>query len=125
MPAKDRSPCERITQHSFPATPSQLPRVPVINDPALTQQSLSSLERIVGKDNVRVISLQTTAEDFSFYGERVPSLFFWVGITPPERDPATAAFNHSPLFYVDEAGMAVGTRAMLQVATDYLQRGGK
>jgi len=52
----------------------------------------------------------------------VPSLFFWVGITPPDRDPATVAFNHSPLFYVDEAGMAVGTRAMLAVATDYLQR---
>ncbi len=99
------------------------PNPPVINDPALTQQALPSLQRIVGQDNVRVISLQTTSEDFSFYGERVPSLFFWVGITPPDRDPATAAFNHSPLFYVDEAGMAVGTRAMLEVATDYLQRG--
>jgi len=98
------------------------PNPPVINDPALTQQSLPSLERTVGKDNVRVISLQTTAEDFSFYGEKVPSLFFWVGITPPDRDPATVAFNHSPQFYVDEAGMAVGTRAMLAVATDYLQR---
>lgn len=101
------------------------PNPPVINDPALTEQSLPSLERVVGKDNVRLISLQTTAEDFSVYREQAPSLFFWVGITPPDRDPATAAFNHSPLFYVDEAGMAVGTRAMLAVATDYLQRGGR
>jgi amidohydrolase len=44
-----------------------------------------------------------------------------VGVTPADRDPATAPFNHSPLFYVDEAGMQVGMRAMLAVATDYLQ----
>lgn len=98
------------------------PNPPVINDPTLTQQSLPSLERVAGKGNVRTISLQTTAEDFSFYGQQVPALFFWVGITPPDRDPLTAAFNHSPLFYVDEAGISTGVRAMLAVATDYLQR---
>ncbi len=94
---------------------------PVVNDPQLTQRVLPSLERTVGKDKVRTISLQTTAEDFSFYGQQVPAFFFWVGITPPDRDPATAPFNHSPLFFVDESGMAVGMRAMLSVATDYLQ----
>ena len=98
------------------------PGVPaVINPPALTQRVLPSLERTVGKDQVRTISLQTTAEDFSEYGRQVPAFFFWVGITPPDRDPATAAFNHSPLFYVDESGLAIGMRAMLAVATDYLQ----
>ncbi|HEY6643135.1 amidohydrolase [Povalibacter sp.] len=94
---------------------------PVVNHAALTQRVLPSLERSVGKDHVRTISLQTTAEDFSFYGQQVPSFFFWVGITPPDRDPATTAFNHSPLFYLDESGMAVGMRAILAVATDYLQ----
>jgi amidohydrolase len=83
---------------------------------------LPSLERIVGKENVRTITLQTTAEDFSYYGQDIPSLFFWVGITPPDRDAATAPFNHSPLFYLDEAGLSVGARAMLAVAVDYLQR---
>jgi amidohydrolase len=94
---------------------------PVINHAALTQRSLPSLERVAGKDGVRLITLQTTAEDFSFYGLEVPAFFFWVGITPPDKDPATVAFNHSPLFYVDEAGMQTGMRAMLAVATDYLQ----
>lgn len=94
---------------------------PVINDATLTTRVLPSLERVAGKDNVRMIGLQTTAEDFSFYGMKVPAFFFWVGITPPGRDPATVAFNHSPLFYVDEAGMRTGMRAMLAVASDYLQ----
>jgi amidohydrolase len=97
------------------------PNPPVINDAALTQRSLASFEKVVGKDNVRTISLQTTAEDFSYFGQNIPSLFFWVGITPPDRDAATAPFNHSPLFYLDEAGLPIGVRAMLTVATDYLQ----
>ena len=82
---------------------------------------LPTLERTAGKDKVRMITLQTTAEDFSFYGQHAPSLFFWVGITPPGKDPQTAAFNHSPLFYVDESGMTLGMRAMLALATDFLQ----
>jgi amidohydrolase len=98
---------------------------PVINHPELTRRSLPSLERVVGKDNMRIISLQTTGEDFSYYGGQVPALFFWVGITPPDRDPVAAPFNHSPLFYVDEAGLQVGLRAMLSVAVDYLQGGGR
>ncbi len=93
---------------------------PVVNDPALTTQALRSLEQIVGREHLQEISLQTTAEDFSFYGTAAPSFFFWVGITPPDRDPKTAAFNHSPLFYLDESGMRIGVRAMLALATDAL-----
>jgi amidohydrolase len=51
----------------------------------------------------------------------VPSLYWWVGVTPPGRDPETAPANHSDLFYVDEDGIAVGLRSMLHVAVDYLQ----
>jgi amidohydrolase len=94
---------------------------PVVNDATLTQKMLPTLERVAGKQNVQQITLQTTAEDFSFYGREAASLFFWVGITPKGRDAASAAFNHSPLFYVDESGIPLGTRAMLAVAVDYLQ----
>jgi len=94
----------------------------LVNDVALTARALPSLERVAGKNGVRTIGLQTTAEDFAHYARRVPSFFFWVGVTPPSRDPATAAFNHSPLFFVDEAGLAVGLRALLAVAVDELER---
>jgi amidohydrolase len=94
---------------------------PVINDEALTQRAVPTFERLVGKNNVRLIGLQTVADDFSFFGAQVPSLYFWVGITPADRDPATAAFNHSPLFYLDESGMITGVRAMLSLTTEFLQ----
>lgn len=93
---------------------------PVVNDPQLTARALPVLRSVAGADHVREISLQTTAEDFSFYGAQVPALFFWVGITPPDRDPATVAFNHSPLFYVDEAGLQLGVRAMLALTRHFL-----
>ncbi len=102
-------------------TISDRPNPPVINDAELTRRALPALERAAGKKNVRTISLQTTAEDFSYYGQHAPSLFFWVGVTPPDRDAATVPFNHSPLFYVDEAGLITGVRALLAVGVDYLQ----
>jgi amidohydrolase len=94
---------------------------PVVdNDPGLTAQMLPALRRVAGESNVRPIPLQTGAEDFAFYARRVPSLFFWVGVTPPEQSPLTAPTNHSPLFYVDEAGIPLAAQALAAVAVDYL-----
>ncbi|MBP6216679.1 MAG: amidohydrolase, partial [Luteimonas sp.] len=55
-----------------------------------------------------------------FFAREVPGLYFFVGVTPRGQDPATAASNHSPEFYLDEAGLDVGFRTMLQQALDYL-----
>lgn len=91
---------------------------PLINDPDLTRRSLSKLEQVVGPDRVREISLQTTAEDFAFYGRAAPAFFFWVGITPADQDAESAPFNHSPHFYIDESGLQVALRAMLALAVN-------
>jgi amidohydrolase len=91
-----------------------------INDPALTAKMLPSLQAVVGAGNVYEPPLQMGAEDFSFYAQQVPSLFFFVGATGPGIDPATAPSNHSPQFLLDETALDVGLRAMLQVSLDYL-----
>ena len=94
------------------------PANPVImNDPALTARSLPALQRA---GRVREIPLVTGAEDFAFYAQAVPSLFFFVGVVPAGQDPATAASNHSPRWFLDEGALAVGRRALLGVALDYL-----
>ncbi|HEY0943388.1 MAG TPA: amidohydrolase [Steroidobacter sp.] len=95
---------------------------PVVNDAELTSRALPLFEQVAGKENVKLIGLQTVAEDYSFFGTKVPSLFFWIGITPRDKDPATVPFNHSPLFYLDEAGMLTGVRAMLTLTTDFLAK---
>jgi amidohydrolase len=90
------------------------------NDPALTEKMAPTLRRVAGAQNVRVVNATLGAEDFSFFQQKVPGLFFWVGTRPPDQTAEEAPSNHSPLFYVDERGLALGVRAMAHVAVDYL-----
>ena len=95
--------------------------VPItVNDPALSQRVMPSLQRAVGAANVVPIPQMTVAEDFSEFANTVPGVYFLVGSTPVGQDAATAPPNHSPKFFLDESALAVGTKAMLQVALDYL-----
>jgi amidohydrolase len=77
---------------------------------------------VVGKDNVYEPPLQMGAEDFSLYAQQAPAMFFFVGSTAKGIDTATVANNHSPQFLLDEQSLQVGSRAMLQVALDYLAK---
>ncbi|SDR12896.1 amidohydrolase [Pseudoxanthomonas sp. CF125] len=91
-----------------------------INDPALAQRGRASLESALGAGNVVEMPLVTVAEDFSQYATAAPTFFFFVGSTSLGTDPATAPINHSPQFLLDEQSLQVGSKAMLQVALDYL-----
>src|SRR6187455_565429 len=90
------------------------------NDEALTQRMLPTLRRVVGAENVRLGPLTGTAEDFSFFQQKVPGVFFFLGVTPLDKDPATAAMNHSPLFFADESALPIGVKVMTNLALDYL-----
>jgi amidohydrolase len=92
------------------------------NDPKLTAQVLPSLRKVVGEENVKEIPLITGAEDFAYFGQKVPSFFFMVGVTPKGTSVLTAPANHSPLFYLDEAALPIAVRAMTTVAVDYLTK---
>jgi len=97
------------------------PNPPVVNDPALTEWATESLQRSLGAGAVKTSRLLTIGEDFAHFAREVPSVFYWVGITPTGQDAAQAADNHSELFFVDEAGIQVGFRSLLRLAVDYLQ----
>jgi amidohydrolase len=93
----------------------------LVNDPALTQRMLPTLKSVAGDTHVVMLPLITASEDFAFFAQKVPGLYIDIGITPLDKDPATAASNHSPLFYVDETGLPTGVRVMAQLAVDYLR----
>ncbi|MBL7848091.1 MAG: amidohydrolase [Cyclobacteriaceae bacterium] len=90
------------------------------NDPALTEKMAASLERAAGKDKTVRINASTGAEDFSFFQQQVPGLFFFVGALPAGQDPAKAPSHHTPDFMIDEKGFITGIKAMLNVTTDYM-----
>jgi amidohydrolase len=124
--ARIRSIAENIAESagataSFEIRPGSYPVLN--NDVDLTRRVVPVLERVAGADKVKAIPLTTGAEDFAFFAQAVPSFFFFVGVTPPDQNPVTAPSNHSPLFYVDEAGLPVGARAFAAVALEYLSTG--
>jgi amidohydrolase len=97
------------------------PNYPVtINDPPLTERMLPTLRRVVGAGNLWLAGLQTPSEDFSYYQQKIPGLFIFLGIVPQGQDPAAAPRNHSPSFFADEAALPVGVRALASLALDWL-----
>jgi len=92
------------------------------NDPALTARVRASIERAIGRDHVSEAPRWMASEDFPQLAQsiHVPSVYFFVGATPPGTDPATAPTNHSPKFFLDEGALKIGTESMLQAALDYL-----
>ena len=90
------------------------------NDPALTARMMPTLARVAGPANLRDAVPTTTAEDFSLYQQKVPGMFFFLGVTPKDQDAALAPKNHSPKFFVDEAAMPLGVRALAHLAVDFL-----
>jgi metal-dependent amidase/aminoacylase/carboxypeptidase family protein len=90
------------------------------NDPELTERMAPTLKRVAGAEAVRVSAPLTVSEDFSMYEQKVPGLYFALGILPEGSPEAGAAPNHSPRFYADEGALIVGVRALANLAADYM-----
>ncbi|MER3472237.1 MAG: amidohydrolase [Chitinophagaceae bacterium] len=91
------------------------------NNEALTAMMVPSLRKAAGAENVLVRPAKTGAEDFSFFGEKVPALYFNVGGLPVCKDARTSAAHHTPDFYVDESGMKTGVKAFCYLVLDYMK----
>ena len=87
------------------------------NDPELTRAMQPTLQRVVG-DKLVESPLITGAEDFSYYANEVPGMFFFLGIAAD--DPDMVYPNHSPYFYADESALPIGVQAMPALALDFL-----
>jgi len=90
------------------------------NDLALTEKMLPSLEKVAGAENVKLIPAITGAEDFSFFQEKVPGLFFFLGGMPKGADPKTAPSHHTPDFFIDESSFKLGVKALTGLTLDYM-----
>jgi amidohydrolase len=102
---------EFTRQEGYPVT---------FNDPALTERMTPSLKRVAGDRFNPSANPTTTSEDFSFFQQRVPGLYFFLGVAPEGADLATIAANHSPRFSPDEGALTTGVRALASLAVDYL-----
>jgi len=95
------------------------------NDPTLTEKMLPTLQATAGAANVMLKPPVTGAEDFSFYQEKIPGLFFFLGGMPKGQDPLKTAAHHTPDFYIDESGFSLGVKALCNLTLDYMAVKGK
>lgn len=90
------------------------------NNPELTQKMLPTLQKAAGTENVLLRPPVTGAEDFSFYQEKVPGLFFFLGGMPKGEDPLKAPSHHTPDFFIDESGFTLGVKTLCNLTLDYM-----
>lgn len=97
--------------------------VPVTyNNIELTRDMINTVERVAGSENVIVQNAVTGAEDFSFYANKVPGLFLFLGGMPKGTSPIDAAPHHTPDFYIDDSGLKLGVRTLCNLTIDYMDR---
>ena len=90
------------------------------NDPDLVRRMVATLERVAGPGMAAEVPPITGSEDFSYYQQEIPGLFFFLGVTPDTIPLEKAAANHSPYFFADEAALPVGVRALANLVVDFL-----
>jgi hippurate hydrolase len=92
--------CEVVIDVGYPVT---------TNDHSFADLSLDLAAEVVGTDNVVPLPNPVMgAEDFSYVLQQVPGAMLFLGGTPHDRNPATAAPNHSNRVYFDEEAMSTG-----------------
>jgi len=62
-------------------------------------------------------SPSTGAEDFSFFSQEIPGMYFWLGVNAP--GVMEAAGNHSPYFEVDDGALDEGLKSLVYLVLDY------
>jgi amidohydrolase len=95
------------------------------NNPQITAQMLPTLQAVAGADNLIAGPALTGSEDFSFFANKAPGLFIFLGGMPKGSDAATVPVNHSPDFFIDESAFPLGVKAMCNLTLDYMAMNSK
>ena len=87
------------------------------NDLDLSAQLEPSLIKASDGKYMRMSVPRTGAEDFSFFAQEVPGLYFFLGVNPENQESSFT--NHSPRFYIDDDALDTGVKAFIQLVEDY------
>ncbi len=90
------------------------------NNIALTEKMLPSLQKTAGINNVQLTVPSTGGEDFSFFAQKIPGLFFFLGGMVKGGNVLTTPSHHTPDFYIDESGFKTGVMALSNLVADYM-----
>ena len=88
-----------------------------VNDPDLVKNYSKSLIEATGGMFSSDILASTGAEDFAFFANEVPGLYFWLGVNG--KGVESAPGNHTPYFIVHDSALDAGVKSFINLVSDY------
>jgi len=92
----------------------------VVNDDGLVAFFGETNELLFGEPRWEFVSPSTGGEDFAFYAERIPGVYFRLGTS--NGDPATSYPLHHPKFNLEETALPLGSAMLAAIAIRYLDQ---
>ena len=90
------------------------------NNHQLMAQMLPTLQATAGLDNVIETKAVLGAEDFSFFQQKVPGRYLFVGGKNPKTPLAQTAGHHTPNFVIDDNALSLGVKVLSNLTIDYM-----
>jgi amidohydrolase len=98
-----------------------IPVYPVtVNDPYMVEILKETAPGILGEDCLEEMPIVMGSEDFSFYQQKIPGVFCFLGMGDPVK--GTDAQHHSPDFKTNDSVLAEGVALLSSVALRYLEK---
>lgn len=91
----------------------------VYNNPELTQQAKDIMIALWGEEHVEELGLRMTAEDFGYYTERYPCLFYRLGVQ--YSDQRSCGALHNAGFNPNEDALSTGIATFATLAIEMLK----
>jgi amidohydrolase len=104
--------CEVDIQHGYPV---------LFNHEEYTRRAVSYSQKLLGEKNVVDLELRMTAEDFAYFAEKIPGVFYRFGITDMEGKYLSPL--HSSGFMADEEALKTAMANMAYLALCFLNDG--
>lgn len=101
--------CDFDINHGYPS---------VVNDDSLNTRAEAYAKELLGEENVTTFDKRMTGEDFGYFSQRYPSLFFRVGIGSKK---VNCGGMHSPTFVVDPDALRYTTASMAWLAINFMK----
>jgi len=94
----------------------------VINDGMLMERANMAIRSVLGPEAIVTVPVAPPvfSEDYGFFTEQVPGVFWFLGVSNPEK--GTVGMPHNPSYVADEGAILVAARAMTAVMLDRLSR---
>jgi amidohydrolase len=101
--------CEIIIDKGYPF---------LVNDNALTIRTRKTAEEYLGSENVKDLPMRMTAEDFSYFAQKVPSTFYRIGAGNIKK--GIISNLHTSTFDIDEKSLEISSGLMAWIAVNEL-----